>query len=153
MHRALRAARIILRGPSSKRRAMIRAVIAVPSVAASLRLRGYAGTRQALEGRRPPDLGSPVRACTLVEADRAVRALPGGVECLTRSLVVWWLSDGTTTLELGVDPSTEDPEHRFHAWVERDGRVINDDPEVRRKYLPFGDGSRTPDGDSPGTFA
>ena len=132
---------------------MFGAVLATPGVALSLRRRGYHETRQWLERRRPPHFGAPVDGETLVDADKAVRALPMEVTCLTRSMVVWWLSDRSARIRFGVDPTSKSVGHQFHAWLELDGRVVNDDQRIAETYLTFGSDDEMPPGDLPGTFS
>ena len=75
--------------------------------------------------------------------DSALRALPWHVRCLERSVIVWWVVGDPAGIRLGVRSQEGAGSARFHAWVEVDGRVINDDPGVATNYLPFSQ-SETP---------
>jgi hypothetical protein len=70
----------------------------------------------------------------------AARALPTHPNCLRRSVALWWLllRRGTRSeIRIGVrrvpDAATPD----FHAWVEIDGCVVNDRPDLRDSYAVF----------------
>ena len=59
--------------------------------------------------------------------------------CLHRSMVTWWMlrrRGVDTDIRFGVRPR---PGQRpdFHAWVECDGVVLNDDPSISDEFLPF----------------
>ncbi len=63
----------------------------------------------------------------------------GTPNCLSRSLTAAALLARmgiTSEIQLGVKRTPAGP--IFHAWVEVDGQVINDDPEVASEYAPFG---------------
>ena len=115
--------------PADERKAVWAAVALSPRVGRRLRRRGYAATRDWLAARPAP----AVSAEAAVRADRALRLLPWQPRCLERSLLVWWLAGDGAEIHLGVSPEGR----RFHAWVERDGTVLNDHPDVATRYLPF----------------
>lgn len=127
----------LISAPASHRRAVLRGILATPGVARSVRSRGYAGTRQWLEGRPRPDLGMSPSDVALRRADTAIRHLPWRVRCLERSLVVWWLAGESAEIRLGVAPGLQGQPHRFHAWVEREGTVLNDSANVSLEFLPL----------------
>jgi hypothetical protein len=58
--------------------------------------------------------------------------------CLHRSLALWWLL-GRRGLDsqLKMGARLHDGRLDAHAWVEHDGIVVNDDPEVTRGYTPL----------------
>ena len=70
-------------------------------------------------------------------ANTAIVGLPWRANCLERSLVVWWVAGAEAQLKLGVATGDGSEPHRFHAWVERDGVVINDSPGVAAEFLPL----------------
>lgn len=137
MRRVARGINVLARGGRQSRRAIFSAIVATPPVSRTLRLRGYRSTRAWLEGRPRPRLGTPVPTEALRHADSAIRSLPWSISCLERSLVVWWLAGGEAEIRLGVAPGTDGEDHRFHAWVELDGRVLNDEEQVKSAYLPL----------------
>ena len=58
--------------------------------------------------------------------------------CLARSLTLWRLLDGAgydSTLRIGV--RHHEGEFQAHAWLERDGTVLNDAPDVGQHYAVF----------------
>jgi hypothetical protein len=58
--------------------------------------------------------------------------------CLERSLTLWWLLRRVgiaSQLKFGVRKEREKLE--AHAWLELDGAVLNDDPDVHTDYSPF----------------
>jgi hypothetical protein len=66
--------------------------------------------------------------------------------CLERSLVLWWLlrrKQVPAQICLGARKTASLFE--AHAWVEVDGRVINDTGEVHNHYAPFEDGTSAPE--------
>ena len=69
---------------------------------------------------------------------KAARHVPGDYTCLHRSMALWWMLrrrgfDGR--LRLGVRKGRTAFE--AHAWVEYAGDVLNDDPDVERRYEPL----------------
>ncbi len=70
-------------------------------------------------------------------AEAALKRWPGSVTCLERSLVVWSLLGGgpEAVIKFGVAPADGRP--KFHAWVEHDGLVVNDELDVADHYAPF----------------
>lgn len=137
MMRLVRGARQFAASSRLERRVVLSALWMTPRIARSLKKRGYAATRRRLQARPAPDFGSRISHGSLVKADKAIRSLPWNVKCLERSLAIWWLAGEGSVIRLGVAPSSQGEGHRFHAWVERQGRVLNDSPEVASEYLPL----------------
>jgi len=80
----------------------------------------------------------PHRISTLV--DRVAEVIPGKQNCLTRSLTLaWLLRDGGLQPLLRLGVRRNDGILLFHAWVELDGTVVNDSPEVSNRFAAFGD--------------
>ena len=81
------------------------------------------------------------RLAWLVEA--AARRGPWPANCLQRSTVLWWLlrrRGVETDLRIGVrrrPGSTGGESLLFHAWVEHDGLVLNDAPDIRSRFATF----------------
>jgi len=91
------------------------------------RLAAWAAQRRASGG--PP----PVRLAWLVA--RAARNVPWPATCLRRSLVLWaLLARAGEPAELRVGFRRERGVFEAHAWVEHQGRVLNDAPDVRERY-------------------
>lgn len=69
--------------------------------------------------------------------DAVGKRLPFDVNCLHRTLGAWFLLRRRgigSTIRFGVKPQKPPT---FHAWIEIDGVVINDRPDVASIYLPF----------------
>lgn len=131
----------------SERSLLLRATGLLPLAAAGLRLHGLAGVQKAAARftagtpRDRPDSQAVVgaaRAAAIV--DLAARRSFVRFNCLERSLVLWFLlkRQGTgTELRVGVRRASLTGQARFHAWVEHEGVVINDDPRISERYQPF----------------
>ena len=110
-----------------------------PRVKRRVRKKGYEATTQWLDQMRRPVVTSVDNATAIAGIAQITTArMPGRYNCLTRSLVVWWLlgGDRSAHIRFGVSP---DPAaaFQFHAWVEKDGVVINDTDDVAARYAPF----------------
>jgi len=60
------------------------------------------------------------------------------ITCLPHSLALWWLLRRygvEAKLFLGVGKDA--PEFIAHAWIEYQGEVLNDSPDVRQRYAVF----------------
>lgn len=120
--------------------------ILLPVVALALRWLGL-GRVQRWLNRRPPRRAGPTGSDRAAEAARLawivkISALygPWPANCLQRSVVLWWYLgrrglDGD--LRIGVRRDRETGKLDFHAWIEHDGVVINDGPDVRQRYATF----------------
>lgn len=86
----------------------------------------------------PSNALQPERLGILV--NRVAGFLPWKPNCLTRSLTLAWL-----LRDRGMEPKVQLGVRRdgeilvFHAWVELDGRVVNDRPYVAQQYASFGE--------------
>ena len=70
----------------------------------------------------------------------SVNGRPYGGTCLDRSVFLWFLMrlhrlDGNVRIGINFDGSKVEG----HAWVEMDGRVINDAPDVADSFAVFDD--------------
>jgi len=90
-----------------------------------------------LEQRSRPrlDVGDLIPAARAVDA--AMRTLPWRISCLERSLVVWWVAGDDAEIVRGVAVGNGTEPHRFHAWVEYNGVVLNDSSDVAAVFLPL----------------
>src|SRR5262245_26047097 len=113
----------------------LRAVLLLPLIRISLRLRGFHETQKFLRRYAAVPGGAPLsdleadagsqQVCRMVLA--ASRRLPAPGNCLERSLTLWWLLARhgiTSQLRIGARKTGE----RFeaHAWVERNGEAIGE---------------------------
>ena len=79
---------------------------------------------------------SPQSIAQIVE--RAARAAPLHVSCLTRSLTLWWLLlRCQTASELCIGVRKSKGRFEAHAWVEQRGVVLNDAPDIAAHYAAF----------------
>ena len=94
--------------------------------------------------RRPVQGSSPLEdprefaraASRLVSA--AARRLPLPRNCLRESLVLWWLlQQRSITCELRLGGRRAQERFEAHAWVELQGEVLNDSPDVAMRFAPF----------------
>lgn len=120
----------------------LRAFVLLRFLSLSLRLGGFRRTREFLSRRLPRAAGRPAPPDTWAIVARMVRAAahngPGTPTCLAESLALWWLlgREGCfAELRIGI----RKPAGRFeaHAWVECNGRVLNDADETHRHYARF----------------
>jgi len=68
----------------------------------------------------------------------ASRHLPLDASCLRQSLLIWWLLLRRALLaaELRIGAGNRE-EFLAHAWVELEGRLVNESPDVTERYRPF----------------
>ena len=128
------------------RRLFWRAVVLLPWVAYSLRVRGFQRTRENLARRVPNGPSNTARDARSAEVaqitSRMVRAGarhgPAHPSCLEQSLVLWFLMarEGVPArLRIGVKKSAG--KFEAHAWVEYDGVPLNQSEEVHHHYAAF----------------
>ncbi len=108
----------------------------------TIRLAGFRRTvvlarRVPTSRRTAPPLDS---ATAWAEAIERVGGRPYGGTCLDRSVFLWWLMrvrglDGF--LRIGV--LMGDDRIEAHAWVELDGVVVNDEPDIADRFEVFDD--------------
>jgi hypothetical protein len=134
-----------------------RQVAAVPWVASELRrcrrdidalglraamLRAEVRSQRAL-GRLSPRL-APDELSGVVLRLGGTSAL--SASCLRRSLTLWvLLRRGGREAVLRIGVPRDDPRATMHAWVELDGMVIGDRPDVTERFLPFDFHGKLPD--------
>ena len=119
---------------------MRRTVVGVALVKPTLRLGGYGYAMRLLRRltRRSPRSFDQTRSMVNL-AQRVMTRLPLHMTCLERSLVAWWLSGGEPEAQIrfGVQSPANGDTPRFHAWVELEGVVLDDDVEDISSYLPL----------------
>jgi len=115
-----------------------RALVLVPLAAASLRTLGLRRTQALLVGpaRRKPATTDPHRVARLVEL--AARHGVLRANCLATSLALQsLLASAGFPAELRIGVRKHDLRLEAHAWVERHGEPLLEDPDVRVRYRPF----------------
>ncbi|HYN77928.1 MAG TPA: lasso peptide biosynthesis B2 protein [Lamprocystis sp. (in: g-proteobacteria)] len=122
---------------------LVRAGLRLTAVELSLRWFGVGSTQCWLLSRPtlPPVAGEPaVWAADLTWVVAAVaRWSPLRPACLSRSLTLWSLLREAGIRSRVCLGARQGPAGLLaHAWVELDGRVLNDNPSVARRFTPLG---------------
>jgi len=126
---------------------LAQAPIALPLAALGLHRFGLRRVQSFLDrrpGKRVPPVDPSIRQAELerlawiVKVASMYGAWPAN--CLQRSVVLWWFlrrrgHDGD--LRIGVRRDKLTGALDFHAWLECEGRVLNDQPDVRQRYATF----------------
>lgn len=125
---------------------LAQAPVALPWAALGLRLYGLRRV-QAFLGRRPgrntvTDAGARLtvarRMTWIVQAAAAYGPWPAN--CLQRSVVLWWYLRRrglSGDLRIGVRRNRDSGGLDFHAWIEYQGVVLNDEADIRQRYATF----------------
>lgn len=124
--------------PAAERRVGWVASLLFPLVRLLLRVVGFRRCLSLLRRLPLPSLPPlpPERYGQLVGT--TARLNPARPNCLARSLTLWRLLDGAgydSTLRIGV--RHHEGAFQAHAWLERDGVVLNDAPDVGQRYAVF----------------
>jgi hypothetical protein len=133
-----------------ERALLLRAGVALPVTAAALRVLGYRrttrlvarGIRASRQRRTAPDVEAAIESAVRM-VDAASARLPFRPACLPRSVTLWWLLGRQgidTKVVLGVRPA--DQGIAAHAWVEYDGRPLNDTAESVGEFAALRRGER-----------
>lgn len=87
----------------------------------------------------PGPARNPVVDATARAVDRAARCGPRQPSCLPRALTLWWLlrRQGIAA-ELRIGARRVADRLEAHAWVECDGRVLNDHADIHDRFAAFG---------------
>lgn len=127
-----------------QRRLLARSLVLLPLAAALLRLQGLGWIqRRTLARPAPPtgvDVSSRLRVATEAAevVDLAARRGPWRANCLQRSTVLWReLNRRGVDADLRIGVRAGDTSPAMHAWVEVDGRIVNDRPDVASRFSPF----------------
>jgi hypothetical protein len=122
------------------------AVVLLPSMAVSLRVRGFQRTRQALQRKLSDSPGGA--KCSSASSDalqRTCRMVKTGAHygvghrnCLEQSLVLWYLLTKQkipVRFRIGVRKLPQ--KFEAHAWVEYEGVPLNQNQEIHQHYAAF----------------
>ena len=123
----------------------LRALVLLPLVTLSLRWRGFQATQAALQ-RLLSDAGqeratASVQKNTVLTAHMVNAADRHGLvhpSCLAKSMTLWWLLGRqgiASRLRIGIRKEKETFE--AHAWVERDGKALNEPDDRHHHYAAF----------------
>jgi hypothetical protein len=121
--------------PTAERKVLLEALLRLPLNAALLRLRGL-GAPAGVPARHGMPAVSPERIAALV----AVASRHGLVRgnCLSQSLTLQQLlrrAGVAAQLRIGARRAADGIE--AHAWIEHEGRPLNDSADVAARYPPF----------------
>ncbi len=133
--------------PLEERALILRAMVLLPLTGIGLRVFGFRRWKQLIErfSVRTRALKVAEPAIQLEKAGLTVRAVrsaelhgPAKPNCLKRSMVLWWMlrRDGIGG-ELHIGARKNGLHFEAHAWVELDGKVLNDSPDVHTHYARF----------------
>ena len=119
----------------------LRLAMLVPAIAVALRALGFLRTQQALSsaaGRRPLQVASQVDAWLARALGRARAHAPYPGNCLSQSMALWYeLRRHGRPADLCLGARIDEGRFSAHAWVECEGRVVNDHSRVREDFLPI----------------
>lgn len=123
----------------------LRALLLLPAVSLSLKLRGFQATRATLQkvlsAFAPQPRSDAVSQSVTLTARMVNAADHHGLfhsSCLAKSLALWWLlarQGITSSLRIGI--RKENDKLQAHAWVEREGLALNEPEEQHRHYAAF----------------
>lgn len=122
---------------------LLQAFVLLPLVAVSIKLWGMQRTQSALASL-PHQAMSMSSEVLLPQAEKTARMVgmatrySAWTNCLKKSLVLWYLlrCQGIVS-ELRIGVRREQGEFQAHAWVEYQGIVLNDTPNVRQHFAMF----------------
>jgi Transglutaminase-like superfamily len=123
----------------------LRAIVLLPLISLSLRLRGFRKTQASLQKfLAPPDTSGAESA--RIRADLTARMVRAAVRhcslghptCLEESLAIWWLLGRQGIgCELRIGVRKHDEKFEAHAWVERGGTALNEPEALHEHYAAF----------------
>jgi len=127
-----------------ERRLLVAAFVMLPLTRLALRMVGFRRW-QAMLTRFVPHSSPPAPANAAARGEltaRMVRAAAreglGSPNCLSRSLVLWWLlARQGFPAELRIGARKKDAALEAHAWVELAGRVLGEDDDPHSRYAAF----------------
>ena len=130
--------------PAPARRIFLRAAALLPLVALRLRLQGFQVTKDRLQAATGTNLennsdGAAEQAQLTAKMVRAAaRHGIGSPSCLEESLVLLHLLNAqgiAARLRIGVKKNI--PQFEAHAWIEFDGKPLNESEALHDHYAPF----------------
>jgi len=135
---------------SEARGSFVRAVLLLPLISVSLKIRGSRATQESLLRflAHPQQVSQEDSARLLADVERtrltvrmvnaAVRHAWPNSTCLAKSLALWWLlgRQGIAS-ELRIGARKVQDKFEAHAWVERQGIAVNEPEQLHRHYAPF----------------
>lgn len=131
------------------RRAFWRAVLLVPTMHVVVRVVGFNRLQQRVarvgpSSRESLPAAQAVRRCA-VSVSRVKQYSPLRGNCLSQSLaLVWMLRREGVEPQLRLGVRIQDAKFDAHAWVEHEGRVLNDTQDVHTRFAPLAGKTGTP---------
>ncbi|HJZ65867.1 MAG TPA: lasso peptide biosynthesis B2 protein [Candidatus Acidoferrum sp.] len=130
--------------PAPARRIFLRAAVLLPWVALRLRLQGFKATKSSLQSflKNNSQSISPETSSLVQLTARMVRAAArhgiGNPSCLEESLVLLHLlNEQGIAAQLRIGVKKNIPQFEAHAWVECDGKPLNESEALHDHYAPF----------------
>lgn len=131
--------------PRSAKRDFVRAVLLLPIVRISLRLRGFRATQKSLQLRSERDVPALSDAAAIEQTEQlcrmvraAARYSPLSFTCLERSLVLRrLLASRRISAQLRIGTRKNGDKFEAHAWVERNGAAIGEFGGTHLHYAAF----------------
>ena len=133
--------------PPEERALILRALVLLPITEIGLRVMGFQRCKETIERlpvpqRQSRSMESVSPSVMAAKITRAVRTVelhgPGTPNCLERSMLLWWLlRRAGIEGELHIGARKNGSRLEAHAWVELEGEVLNDSPEVHKHYARF----------------
>jgi len=146
-HRLVDKWRRFRKRPADERALILRAMIFLPIIEIGLRVLGFRQCKKKIENLLLSDPRSQASQSaipfeTAAKITRAVRSVElhglGTPNCLERSMVLWWLLRRAGIAgELHIGGRKSGPRFEAHAWVELEGKVLNDSADVHIHYARF----------------
>ena len=126
---------------ASERATLVQALVLVPAMHLSVRVLGFSRLQQRIANTAPRAVPvapiDAVRTCVVsVNRVKCYSWFKGN--CLSQSLALAWLLHRRGIRpELRLGARLTGTTFDAHAWVEFDGRVLNDTPDVGARYPPL----------------
>ena len=131
--------------PVDAKKDFARAVVLLPLIRMSLRLRGFQATQKSLQARIGKGVAAFSEAAATTEVQRLCRmVLAAGRHsllqstCLERSLALWWLlARRAIASQLRIGARKSEGKFEAHAWVEWNGEAIAEPEGTHLHYAAF----------------
>lgn len=129
----------------AERAIFLQSLLALPILALALRVAGFRRVYGFLL-RSSPAAGAHHRPVSQQEVSGLARMVNAAANhglvqatCLPRSLLAWWLLRRRGVIsEIKIGVRVHQGQFEAHAWVQREGIVLNDRPDVGQRFAAFG---------------
>ncbi|MCS6812489.1 MAG: lasso peptide biosynthesis B2 protein [Cyanobacteria bacterium] len=118
------------------------AIVLLPCIALGLHLLGFTLVKNLLARSSSQQQPRSARQGQVYTIARLVQAATTHgfwkANCLQRSLVLWWLLRRRGIMaDLRIGVARDARQLTAHAWVEHDGVVVGDRPDIHQSFSPF----------------